>query len=224
MDQASKDTQSTAPLRVFVSNDRPVVFNGVDTRRDGNADAVRAGDAAGTGRTINLRPNVAVLDLSTPGLDGIEAARKFIASSPECRVLAITAQDQDGAFLRQLFALGVSGCVSKGSSAEDLLRGIQTVGSGGLYCNPAEHDQAPHAASTHDADRNAVAELSTREIEVLRLAAAGHSNKTIAAKLQIGSKSVETYKARGMAKLGFHSRVEVVRFALNVGWLSEQSN
>ena len=137
-------------------------------------------------------------------------------------MLAIIAQD-DSAYLRQLLELGVAGYVSQRSSAADLLRGIQTVGNGGLYRDPAIAERAPArtASQSNGSDRGTAAELSAREIEVLKLAAAGHSNKTIAAKLQIGSKSVETYKARGMAKLGFHTRVEVVRFALSMGWLSE---
>lgn len=208
MDQRSKDTQSIAPLWAFVVEDRPVVFDGVDAAHSALATAAR--------------PNVAVLDLSSHGADGLEMARRFLASSADCRVLAITAHD-DATYLRQLLDLGIAGYVSKRSSAADLLCGIQTVGNGGQYCDPslAARTPAQHAPQATGSDRGTVTELSTREIEVLKLAAAGHSNKTIAAKLQIGSKSVETYKARGMAKLGFHTRVEVVRFALSMGWLSE---
>jgi DNA-binding NarL/FixJ family response regulator len=220
MDQRSKDPGLIAPLRALVADDRPIVFNGVDTPRAGEREGGHATDASGV--ALAIEGNVAVLDLSAPGLDGLEAARRFLATSPDCRVLAITAQD-DSAYLRQLLELGVAGYVSKRSSALDLLQGIQTVGQGGLYCDPmiAGRAQARAASQINGSDRGTVAELSTREIEVLKLAAAGHSNKTIAAKLQIGSKSVETYKARGMAKLGFHTRVEVVRFALSLGWLSE---
>jgi DNA-binding NarL/FixJ family response regulator len=224
MDQRSKDSQSIAPLRAFVVDDRPVVFDGVDALRANasGSDLAPGAHASGTHAAVSVQANVAVLDLSDLGLDGIESAREFIASSPECRVLAVVAQ-HDGVYLRQLQDLGVYGYVSKGSSAAELLRGIQTVGNCGIYRDPAVVEQAPRRtpAPATCAERGTVAELSTREIEVLKLAAAGHSNKTIAAKLQIGSKSVETYKARGMAKLGFHTRVEVVRFALSLGWLSE---
>jgi DNA-binding NarL/FixJ family response regulator len=214
MDQRSKHTDLIAPLRAFVVDDRPVVFDASER------EAGRVADASIAGLAFEARPHVAVLDLSVPGLDGLETVRSFLAASPDCRVLAIAAQD-DGAYLRQLLDLGVAGYVSKRASATDLLRGIQAVGHGGLYCDPATAERAPAATASPRAERGGAAELSTREIEVLKLAAAGHSNKTIAAKLQIGSKSVETYKARGMAKLGFHTRVEVVRFALSMGWLSE---
>jgi DNA-binding NarL/FixJ family response regulator len=212
MDQRSKETELIAPLRAFVVDDRPVVFNG-EVRLATDASAELAIDGGG---------NVAVLDLTVPGLDGAQAVRSFLAASPECRVLAIAAQD-DSAYLRQLLELGVAGYVSKRCSATDLLCGIQTVGQGGFYCDPAiaERTQPRAESQKNGSNRGTFAELSMREVEVLKLAAAGHSNKTIAAKLQIGSKSVETYKARGMAKLGFHTRVEVVRFALGMGWLSE---
>jgi DNA-binding NarL/FixJ family response regulator len=210
MDQRSKDTQLIAPLRAFVVDDRPVVFNGEDARYRGAI--VSAGESGA--------PNVAVLDLTIPGLDGLEMVRSFLAASPDCRALAIVAQE-DSAYLHQLLDAGVAGYVSKRSSAAELLCGIQSVGQGGLYCDPAIASRTPARTATQSNERGTVTELSTREIEVLKLAAAGHSNKTIAAKLQIGSKSVETYKARGMAKLGFHTRVEVVRFALSQGWLSE---
>jgi DNA-binding NarL/FixJ family response regulator len=153
-------------------------------------------------------------------MKGIEAARKFLAACPEYRVLVLTGHE-DGAYLRQLLDLGVSGYVLKRSATEELIRGIRAVAAGGLHLDPAIAGR-PVGRATHNGDEaGAAAELSTREIEVLRLAAVGHSNKTIAAKLQIGAKSVETYKARGMAKLGFHNRVEVVRFALSMGWLAD---
>jgi len=222
MDQRSKAPQLIAPLRAFVADDRPVVFDGVDPRRTSDREVGLATGASGAELAIDVRSHVAVLDLSVPGLDGLEAVRRFLATSPDCRVLTIIAQD-DSTYLRQLLELGVAGYVSKRSSAAELLRGIDAVGRGGIHCDPAvaERTQARNASPSDGSDRGTAAELSTREIEVLKLAAAGHSNKTIAAKLQIGSKSVETYKARGMAKLGFHTRVEIVRFALSLGWLSE---
>ncbi len=220
MDQRLKDTETLAQLRAFVTDDRPVVFNGVDPVS--GLDGARPADETAARPVLNGHGNVVVLDLSAPDGDGLETARAFMANSPGCRVLAITAPDADRCYLRRLLDSGISGYVSQRSSAAELMQGIRTVGAGGVYRDPAISDRIVHSRPAETDSRAAVAELSAREIEVLKLAAAGHSNKTIAAKLQIGSKSVETYKARGMAKLGFHSRVEVVRFALSVGWLSPQ--
>ena len=220
MDQRLKDTETLAQLRAFVTDDRPVVFNGVDPV--GSLDGARPADETAARPVLNGHGNVVVLDLSATDGDGLETARAFMANSPGCRVLAITAPDADRGYLRRLLDSGISGYVSQRSSATELIQGIRTVGAGGVYRDPAISVRLVHSRPAEADSRAAVAELSAREIEVLKLAAAGHSNKTIAAKLQIGSKSVETYKARGMAKLGFHSRVEVVRFALSVGWLSPQ--
>ncbi|KIZ39806.1 MULTISPECIES: response regulator transcription factor [Rhodopseudomonas] len=221
------DQEAASRLRVFLADDHPVVLSGMKALVAGDAGLEMVGEASdgpsALRRAVELRPDVAVLDLSMPGLNGIEVARKFLAACPECRVLVLTVHE-DGAYLKQLLDLGVAGYVLKRSATEELIRGIHAVGAGGLYLDPAIAGRAIGRAAPHlhSSDHsNAVAELSTREIEVLRLAAVGHSNKTIAAKLQIGSKSVETYKARGMAKLGFHNRVEVVRFALSMGWLSD---
>ncbi|MFC0241731.1 response regulator transcription factor [Rhodopseudomonas telluris] len=221
------DQQALSRLRVFLADDHPVVLSGMKALVAGDPAIEIVGEASdgpnALRRAIELRPDVAVLDLSMPGLNGIEVARKFLAACPECRVLVLTVHE-DGAYLRQLLDLGVSGYVLKRSATDELIRGIHAVGTGGIYLDPAIAGRAIGRAAPHvqnGDEHSAVSELSTREIEVLRLAAVGHSNKTIAAKLQIGAKSVETYKARGMAKLGFHNRVEVVRFALSMGWLSD---
>ncbi len=218
---------SAAPrLRIFLADDHPVVLSGMKALVAADDGLELVGEATdgptALRRAIELHPDVAVLDLSMPGLNGIEVARKLLAACPDTRVMVLTVHE-DGAYLRQVLDLGVAGYVLKRSAAEELIRGIHAVGSGGLYLDPAIAGRAVGRNAPHlpGAETGGVAELSTREIEVLRLAAVGHSNKTIAAKLQIGAKSVETYKARGMTKLGFHNRVEVVRFALSMGWLGD---
>ncbi|ABD08728.1 two component transcriptional regulator, LuxR family [Rhodopseudomonas palustris HaA2] len=227
MEAHPMDQQAPSRLRVFLADDHPVVLSGMKALVAGDPALEVVGEASdgpnALRRATELRPDVAVLDLSMPGLNGIEVARKFLAACPECRVLVLTVHE-DGAYLRQLLDLGVSGYVLKRSATEELIRGIHAVGTGGIYLDPAIAGRAIGRSAPHvhnSEEHSAVSELSTREIEVLRLAAVGHSNKTIAAKLQIGAKSVETYKARGMAKLGFHNRVEVVRFALSMGWLAD---
>jgi DNA-binding NarL/FixJ family response regulator len=218
---------AAAQLRIFLADDHPVVLSGMKALVANDSSLELVGEATdgptALRRAIELKPDVAVLDLSMPILNGIEVSRKLLAACPDCRVLVLTVHE-DGAYLRQVLELGVSGYVLKRSAAEELIRGIHAVASGGLYLDPAIAGRAIGRAAPHPpgpSESTAVADLSTREIEVLRLAAIGHSNKSIAAKLQIGAKSVETYKARGMAKLGFHNRVEVVRFALSMGWLDD---
>jgi DNA-binding NarL/FixJ family response regulator len=221
------DAQSTAPLRVYLADDHPVVLAGMKALVVSDPGLEVVGEAR-DGRTalrqaIALRPDVAVLDLSMPGLNGVEVARQLIAACPHCRVLVLTVHE-DGAYLRQLLETGVVGYVLKRSATEELIRGIHAVAGGGIYLDPAiagrAVGQAAHRALA-SADSSAGTDLSAREIEVLRLTAGGHSNKTIAARLLIGVRTVDTYKARAMVKLGFQNRVEVVRYALSKGWLTD---
>ena len=213
-------------LRVFLADDHPVVLAGIRALVAGDAALEIVGEAR-DGRTalrlaLELRPDVAVLDLSMPGLNGVDVARQLRAECPQCRVLALTVHE-DGAYLRQLLEIGAVGYVLKRSAAEELLRAIHAVAAGGIYLDPAIAARVIGTGAHKPAETATpgTAELSEREIEVLRLTASGHSNKTIASRLRIGVKTVDTYKARAMAKLGFRSRVEVVRYALSKGWLAD---
>ncbi len=217
----------TAPrLRVFLADDHPVVLAGMKALVAADAALEVVGEAR-DGRTAlrlatELRPDVAVLDLSMPGLNGVEVARQLRVDCPHCRILALTVHE-DGAYLRQLLEIGAVGYVLKRSAAEELIRAIHAVAAGGIYLDPAIAGRVvgPGPARPAESAAPGAADLSEREIEVLRLTAGGHSNKTIAGQLGIGLKTVDTYKARGMAKLGFRSRVEVVRYALGKGWLTD---
>jgi DNA-binding NarL/FixJ family response regulator len=171
---------------------------------------------------IDLVPDVVVLDLSMPLLNGVEVTRQLLAACPSCKVLVLTVHE-DRSYVRKLVEVGAAGYLLKRSVAEDLLRAIHAIAAGGLYLDPAIAGQAV-GSTTSGSQTNAPVrgvELSEREVEVLRLTAVGHSNKAIAGILHLGVKSVETYKARAMDKLGFHSRVELVGYALGRGWLTE---
>ncbi len=221
------DIPHTAPLRVFLADDHPVVLGGMKALVVADAGLELVGEAAdgptALRRALELQPDVAILDLSMPGMNGIEVGRALIAACPQCRVLLLTVHE-DAAYLRQALEVGIAGYVLKRSAAGELSRGIHVVAAGGVYLDPAIAGRAVgQVARTAqaDPDAGAVVDLSVREIEVLRLTAAGHSNKTIAARLRIGVKTVDTYKARAMAKLGFQSRVEVIRYASSKGWLGD---
>jgi DNA-binding NarL/FixJ family response regulator len=216
-----------SPLRVFLADDHPLVLQGIKSflfADDGLELVGEARDGLTALRlAVELEPDVAILDLSMPGLNGIEIAGRLLDACPLCRVLILTVHE-DAAYLRQLLDLGVAGYVLKRSATEELHRAIYAVTSGGIYLDPAIAARAvgKTTARQHAATEvKATPDLSPREIDVLRLTAIGHSNKSIANTLHIGVKSVDTYKARAMEKLGFRNRVEVIRFALSKGWLSE---
>jgi DNA-binding NarL/FixJ family response regulator len=211
-------------LRVFIADDHPVVLAGIRSLLNGDPEVEIIGEAQ-DGETalrgaIELKPALLVLDLSMPGLNGVDVTRQLLAEVPDCKVVILTVHE-DRAYLRKLMEVGASGYVLKRSVAEDLLRAIHAVAAGGIYLDPsiAAHaiDRTPNKPSETASNG---AELSEREVEVLRLTAVGHSNKAIANILQISVKSIETYKARAMDKLGFRSRVELVGYAVERGWLA----
>jgi DNA-binding NarL/FixJ family response regulator len=213
-----------APLQVYLADDHPLVLDGIKALilADAGLELVGAARDGATAlrQAIELRPDVAVLDLSMPGVNGIEVARQLLAACPQCRVLILTVQE-DGAYLRQLLDFGVAGYVLKRSATDELRRAIHAVADGGIYLDPAIAARAIGRGAAGAQVVPEAADLSPREVEVLRLTAIGHSNKSIANMLHIGVKSVDTYKARAMEKLGFRNRVEVVRFAVSKGWLNE---
>jgi DNA-binding NarL/FixJ family response regulator len=218
-------SQSMATVRVFLADDHPIFLDGMRALIMAEPGLELVG-MAGDGETalrlaIALRPDVAVLDLSMPGLNGLEVSRALLSACPSCRVVVLTVHE-DAAYLRELLDMGIAGYVLKRSATEGLGRSIHAVARGGIYLDPAIAGRALSTGGRRPKDAvGPGAKLSAREMEVLRLTSAGHSNKVIAEKLSIGVKSVDTYKSRAMAKMGFANRVEVVRFAVARGWMTE---
>jgi DNA-binding NarL/FixJ family response regulator len=215
-----------APSRVLMVDDHPVVLAGLKALVEADPDFQVVGNAR-DGRTAlrlakQLLPDVVVLDISMPEMNGIEVATALLAERPECRVLVLTVHE-DRAYLRQLVEAGVSGYLLKRSASEELIRALHAVVSGGMYLDPAIAGKVVGRTAKGAAhpQLGQAAELSERETDVLRLVAGGHSNKEISARLNISVKTVETYKARAMEKLGYRSRVELVRYAADQGWLDK---
>ena len=215
----------TPELRIFATDDHPVVLAGVKALIDAERDMIVVGEA-GDGHSAlrlatELQPDVIVLDISMPGLDGPKVAERLRKTSPNTKVLMHTVHEDKG-YLRQALELGVKGYILKRSSGDQLVRAIRSVAQGGLYIDPLIAGKLVGGSSqTHDIVIGAGADLSERETDVLKLTALGYSHKEIAAKLGVSIKSVETYKARGMEKLGFDTRVDIVRYASSRGWLTE---
>jgi DNA-binding NarL/FixJ family response regulator len=216
---------SNSKLRIMVADDHPVVLAGVKTIIDSAGDMIVIGDAM-DGRNavrlaLELQPDVLVLDISLPGLGGLQVAERISEKSPRTRMLLHTAHEDKG-YLRQALELGVNGYILKRSSGDQLVLAIRAVAEGGVYIDPLIAAKLVGGSpQKREIEIGPRADLSERESDVLRLTAAGHSHKEIATKLGVSVKSVETYKARGMEKLGFDTRVELVRYASVKGWLAE---
>ncbi|MEX2121756.1 MAG: response regulator transcription factor [Pirellulales bacterium] len=211
-------------LRVYLADDHAVVRAGLKALIDSQPDMEVSGEA-GDGRAAcqhvqELQPDVVVMDISMPGVSGAQATAQLKETCPGVKVLALTVHEDTG-YLRLLLEAGASGYVLKRAAAEELIHAIRTVAAGGVYLDPAlagkvvgSFVRAPVGKSVPKGGG-----LSDREAEVVRLIAAGYSNKEIANRLSLSVKTVETYKARSMEKLGLDSRADLVRYALQRGWL-----
>jgi DNA-binding NarL/FixJ family response regulator len=214
-------------LRIVMADDHPIVLCGLKALVQGDPRLQIVGEAR-DGRSalrlaLSLRPDVVVLDISMPEMNGAEVAKALLAEQPDCRILVLSVHE-DRATLRQLLDLGVAGYLVKRSAADDLVRAIHAVAAGGTYLDPAIAGKIVGGSTQGSARLNGGpnVELSERETDVLRLIANGHSNKEISARLAISVKTIETYKARAMEKLGFKTRVDVVRYAAGKGWLPDR--
>ncbi len=216
--------QAQAPaLRVLLADDHPVVLAGVKALVEADHSFVVVGEASDGRTTVRmasrLKPDILILDISMPELNGLKVAELLASACPNCKILILTVHEDRG-YVRQLLGLGVCGYLLKRSATEELIRALHAITAGGLYLDPAIAMKAVGLAVARGSeDAPSGGELSQRETEVIRLTASGHSNKSVAAVLGIGVKSVETYRARAMEKLGFRTRVELVRFAIGKGWL-----
>jgi len=207
-------------LRIVLADDHGVVRAGLRALIEVQPDMEVVGEAA-DGPTAadlarDLAPDVAVLDVSMPNGGGARAAEEIRRDCPAVRVVVLTAYE-DRSYLHQLLKAGASGYVLKRAAADDLVRAIRTVVAGGTYLDPAVAGQLlptrPPAAGGPTPD------LSDRETDVLKLLAQGYLVKQIAARLAVGGRTIETYKVRAMEKLGLKSRADIVRYAVQRGWL-----
>ncbi len=171
----------------------------------------------------DLGPDVLVMDVSMPEMNGAEATQRLKQDCPHIKVLALTVYE-DRSYLRQMIEAGASGYVLKRAVVEELVHAVRTVAEGGSYLDPTLADKVISSYFNQDpADGKASAgELSERESQVLRLIAWGYSNKEIGWKLNISVKTVDTYKLRLMEKLNLRSRTDIVRYALRQGLLQEE--
>jgi DNA-binding NarL/FixJ family response regulator len=215
----------TGKIRIVLADDHPIVLDGLRNLIRAEPDLELVGEAASGLSALKIireqRPDVAVLDISMPELNGILLSRRLAGEMPALRLLVLTLHE-DRAYLNQALEAGVRGYVLKRSAVENLVQAIRAVMVGGLYIDPAIVGRVFESKQVNKrlAARKGVAPaLTDREADVLKMAALGFTNKEIASRLDVGVKSIETYKARGLEKLGLKTRAELVRYASGQGWL-----
>lgn len=210
-------------LRVLLADDHAIMRDGLVSLINSQPDmrvVAEASDGSEAVEAVKLAsPDVVIMDVSMPGMNGIEATRILKTEHPQVKVLVLTAYDNQG-YLRQLLEAGATGYVSKNLAARELIHAIRIVARDETYIDPAIASCAPNAANTErlrgDVRRS---ELTGREREVLLLIAKGYTNKEVAAQLGISVKTVETHKGNIMSKLELKNRADAVRFAVQQGWL-----
>jgi two-component system, NarL family, response regulator NreC len=206
-------------LRIFLADDHAVVRAGLKTLVDAQVDMVVVGEASdgqsAIEQTRECVADVVIMDISMPQLNGAEATAQLRQQCPAIKVLALSVHEDTG-YLRKLLEAGASGYVLKRSAADTLIQAIRMVAAGGVYLDPAIAGKVVGSllGKSVVVRDPAVAELSERETDVVRLIAQGYSNKEIATLLNLSVKTVETYKTRAMEKIGLDSRVAIVRYAL----------
>jgi|ERR1041385_2440170 DNA-binding NarL/FixJ family response regulator len=213
-------------LRVFVADDHAVLRDGLKALVNAQPDMEIVGEAdngqATRERVRELTPDILLMDISMPELNGVAAAELIKQECPSIKIIVLTAY-KDRGYLHRFLKVGVSGYVLKISAADELIEAIRLVAKGGTYLDP---EMADRSADEYMESRRLKGEmrrkeLTRREEDVLRLIAQGHSNKEIAQQLNIAVKTVESHKANLMQKLELRTRTEIVRYALRQGWLHE---
>ncbi|MGE5237069.1 MAG: response regulator [Acidobacteriota bacterium] len=204
--------------RVLIADDHGVLRGGLRALLNGEPDFEVVTEASDGDSAITLaerfRPDIVLLDMSMPGPGGVEVTRRLKERLPSVRVLILTVHEDPG-LLRETLRAEASGFVVKRAAESELISALRAVSRGDMYIHPAmTRTLAAQSGETVRVGGSKIGTLTPRELEVLRLVAAGHTNKQVAGKLGIGVRTVETHRANLMDKLGVGSRVELVRFAI----------
>jgi DNA-binding NarL/FixJ family response regulator len=213
-------------LRILLGDDHTLVRHGLRKILEEQPDwqvVAETGDGREVVRqTLLLEPDVAILDIGMPLLNGIEATRQIVRRLPGVRVL-ILSMHSDEAYITQALQAGAKGYLLKDSADTDLIRGVTDVAAGKSFFSPAVaevmlDDYVRHLAQKGIVDR--YDSLSEREREIFQLIAEGHSNKEIAELLSVSPATVETHRAHILQKLDLHNTAEVVLYAVRRGVIS----
>lgn len=213
-------------IRVLVADDHTLVRAGIRGLLEG-LDSVEVVGEAGDGQeTLRLaesvRPDIVLLDVGMPGLNGLDVAARLTAQHPSMRVLILSMHTSEEYVLRALRA-GCAGYLLKGSAVAELELAIRAVARGETYLSPAvsKHVMDDYVRRTGGAT-DPIEALTARQREVLQLVAEGHTSKDIAERLGLSFKTVEAHRAQIMERLGIHDVASLVRFAVRMGLISPE--
>ena len=220
----------THKIRVMIADDHAILRAGLKLLVNAQADMEVVSEAPDGEKAVQAaretRPDVALLDLTMPGVGGMTALQEMARNCRETRVLVLTMHD-DPAYLRSVLAAGASGYLLKRTVDSELLAAIRAVHRGGIFVDPSLANVLVQDVlakrGTKARSMRPVNILSDREQQVLKLVAQGYSSQQIAKRIFVSVKTVETYRARIADKLGLRTRSEVVRYAIRMGLLAVES-
>jgi two-component system response regulator NreC len=210
-------------LRLLLVDDHALVREGLHLVLAAKPDMEVVGEASNGSEAVDMvkrsQPDIVLMDITMPGMNGIEATRAIVALDRRVRVLGLTVHENPEYFFHML-AAGASGYVLKGATSAELVSAIWAVYRGGVYLSVTmtSHLMVEHL-STRDALKAEEDSLTAREGEVLRAIARGLTNQEVADTLHLSARTVESHRSNLMAKLGFNSRAQIVNFALRKGLL-----
>lgn len=208
------------PVRLVLADDHLVLRQALKALLEKRGLEVVADEGDGRAAVDAVRrlaPDVAVLDVAMPVLNGVEAAKEIARIKPECPVILLSGVE-DGRFVKEALKAGVRGFVQKSQGAEDLVRAIEEVRGGRLYVSPGASQAIVDAASNPAPGTGS--QLTPREKQVLTLVGEGKSTKQIAEALHISVKTAEFHRGRLMKKLNVHDTANLVRYAIREGWIA----
>src|SRR5215475_2235598 len=226
----TKKVKRKSNLRILVADDHELVRHGIKSilreHKGWKVVGEATNGAEAVGMVKRIRPDVLIMDITMPNLDGLEASRQILRAVPAARILILTMHESDQMVTRILEA-GALAYVLKSDLAEQLVKAVTEVSQGKLFLTPKVANIVLrgflHAEKEFSATSAQEISTTRRESEVIRLLAEGKSNKEISSILGITVRTVETYRAKIMLKLGVHSIAELIRYALNSGLVRFQA-
>lgn len=213
-------------IRILLADDHGVIRAGLRALLEGYPDMTVVGEASdgaeAMAKAFELKPNIVLMDVSMPNIGGIEATRQLLQREPGMRVLILTVHEEES-LLKEVIRAGAAGYIVKRAAQEDLIHAIRVVARGDLYVHPSMTRMLFNEPSKTATDSGTTVEtLTLREIDVLQLLAKGYTNRQIAEQLSLSPRTVEGHRANISAKLGLHSRVELVEYAEKHGLLKNR--
>lgn len=213
-------------LKIFLAEDHQTVREGIKLLIDAQPDMEVIGEAgdgeAAIKEALRLKPDVVLMDISMPNLNGLRATKKLRSISADVKILTLTRHTDDG-YLKQLITAGANGYVLKQSAPTELINAIRTVAAGNSYLDPSltRKVMGGYVSRAESQRGENKADITDREAEVLRLISFGYSNKEIGTQLDLSVKTIEAHKANAMRKLGITSRIDIVKYAILRDWLHD---